>query len=363
MNVVVIGAGIVGYATAYALASRGAHVRIVDSRGAGRGATQASAGMLAPHVEGHSDPLLRLGACSLAQYDAFIGRIRADADQRIEYRRTGTLQVARDHAEAETLMAAAARLAAAEVPHTYLDGSLARELEPALGRTVAAGLVIPQHGYVGVAALMSALAAAASRCGVQLDILPVRRVEAFDGHLQVVTAAGALAADAVVIAAGSWSGRLSMGAAAAPVRPIRGQLLHLRLAEPVASRIIWGTRAYVVPWQDGRVLVGATSEDVGFDESATTAGVQDLLEGATELLPSLRTARFEEVRVGLRPATADELPVIGPSSTMPGLYYATGHYRNGVLLAPLTALMLADLIVDGRQRSELELVRPDRFGL
>ena len=107
------------------------------------------------------------------------------------------------------------------------------------------------------------------------------------------------------------------------------------------SYVIWGTRGYLVPWRDGSVLVGATSEDVGFDERSTASGVQGLLESAGELVPATRLARFEEVRVGLRPLTADELPVIGASSTMPGVYYATGHYRNGVLLAPLTALCSA----------------------
>ena len=152
-------------------------------------------------------------------------------------------------------------------------------------------------------------------------------------------------------------------AAPPPVRPIRGQLVHLRFPEPPVSHVIWGTRGYLVPWQDGSLLVGATSEDVGFDERATAAGVQGLLERAGELVPAARTARFVEVRVGLRPLTADELPVIGASSTMRGVYYATGHYRNGVLLAPLTALMIADLLLDGRERQEHAAVRPDRFGL
>jgi glycine oxidase len=129
------------------------------------------------------------------------------------------------------------------------------------------------------------------------------------------------------------------------------------------SHVIWGTRGYLVPWRDGSVLVGATSEDVGFDERSTASGVQGLLESAGELVPATRLARFEEVRVGLRPLTADELPVIGASSTMPGVYYATGHYRNGVLLAPLTALIVADLLLDGRERPEHAAVRPDRFGL
>jgi glycine/D-amino acid oxidase-like deaminating enzyme len=127
--------------------------------------------------------------------------------------------------------------------------------------------------------------------------------------------------------------------------------------------VVWGADGYLVPWEDGRLLVGATVEDVGFDESVTTEGVQRLLECVQALLPAARSAKCEGARAGLRPATPDELPIIGASSTMPGVYYATGHYRNGVLLAPLTAIMVADLILNGYEREGLALVRPERFGL
>ncbi len=148
-----------------------------------------------------------------------------------------------------------------------------------------------------------------------------------------------------------------------PVRPVRGQLLHLRFASPPLSRVVWGAAAYLVPWVDGSVLVGATVEDAGFDDSVTVAGIRGLLDAAVELLPAAQFAAFTDARAGLRPATPDELPIVGRSSTMPGVYYATGHYRNGVLLAPLTAVMIADLVLEGRERAELSLVRPDRFGL
>lgn len=364
MNVTIVGAGIVGCAVAYELASRGADVRLVDPRAPGSGATRASAGMLAPYIEGHSDRLLRLTVGSLGHYDGFVARVCADAGQAVEYRRTGTLQVARNEAEAGELSLTAGRLAAAGVPHTYLDGDAACRLEPALAPGVAGGLLVPQHGYVGVATLMAALAAAGSRYSISVMTAPVQRIESTADRVDVVTPEATFASDAVVLAAGSWSGAISMPAAPpAPVRPIRGQLLHLRCRAAPVSRVIWSTGVYVVPWQDGSILVGATSEDVGFDESATAAGVGDLLARAAALLPATRAARFEAVRVGLRPATADELPVIGPSSTMRSVYYAIGHYRNGVLLAPLTAIVLADLILDGRERPELALVRPDRFGL
>ena len=364
MNVIVVGAGIIGYAIAYELAARGAQVRLVDARGSGQGATRASAGVLAPYIEGHSGPLLQLGVCGLDHYDSFIARVVADAERPVEYRRSGTLQIARSDEEARQLEQTARVLTTSGVSHSSLDGDAARRLEPSLAEGLRAGLLVPQHGYVGVSTLMSALVAAARRHGATLSTAHVNGIEFRGQSVAVATSEGTFASDAVVVAAGSWSGGIPMSPAVPPpVRPVRGQLLHLRFPEPPLSRVIWGTAGYMVPWEDGSVLVGATVEDVGFDDSVTVAGVRHLLESAIELLPAARSAAFEEARAGLRPATMDELPIVGRSSTMHGVFYATGHYRNGVLLAPLTAAMIADLVLDGRERGELALVRPDRFGL
>jgi len=171
-----------------------------------------------------------------------------------------------------------------------------------------------------------------------------------------------IGSDAIVIAAGSWSADL-LAAPPPFVKPIRGQILSLSMDRRPAARVIWGSDCYMVPWKDGTVLVGATVEDVGFDERTTAEGLRGLLNAAVDLMPSLEHAQFREARAGLRPKTVDELPAIGRSSTMPHVYYATGHYRNGVLLAPLTASLLADLVLDEHERPELADVRPDRFGL
>jgi glycine oxidase len=367
VRITIVGAGIIGYAVAYELAARGAEVRLIDPRGLGQGATRASAGILAPHIEGHSPDLLRLGVCSLDHYDRFIGRVAADAQSAIEYRRSGTLQVARTDAEAGELEEAARLLAQRGAPYTAVDGSGARQLEPSLAGDICAGLLVPNHGYVGVATLMAALAAASRRRGARLDLSPVDRIESAGG-VRIHAGSERIESDAVVVAAGSWSGGISMApAAAAPLRPVRGQIVQLRFDAPPLTRVVWGAAsgsvAYLVPWTDGTVLVGATSEDVGFDESVTATAVAQLRNAASQLLPASRTARFIEARAGLRPATPDELPIVGRSSTMRGVYYATGHYRNGVLLAPLTASFVADLVLDGRERPELALMRPDRFGL
>ena len=361
MNVTVVGAGIVGYAVAYELASRGASVRIVDPRGIGLGATHASAGILAPYIEGHSPLLLQLAVAGLACYDQFIERVRADSGRELEYRRNGTLQVACGDAEASELAAASRQLSAAGVEHALLDAEGVSALEPALSGNVSAGLLVGGHGYVVAAELISALAEAVQHSGGTRSLGAVQRIDATATALRVSTSTEAFVTDAVVIAAGSWSGEV--GAPPTPVRPIRGQLLQVRFPTPPISRVIWGHSCYLVPWNDGSLLIGATVEDVGFDERATAGGISHLLASAAELLPAAASAHFEDVRVGLRPRTPDELPLIGPSSTMPGVYYATGHYRNGVLLAPLTALLLADLILEKRERPELELVKPGRLGL
>jgi glycine oxidase len=168
----------------------------------------------------------------------------------------------------------------------------------------------------------------------------------------------------VVLAAGCWSGEIAVDGVAlrVPVRPVRGQLLWLGWTGTPLRRVTWSSRCYLVPWDDGTLLVGATVEEAGFDERATVAGVRDLLQAACATVPDALTSGFRGARVGLRPATTDDLPVIGPSQAMASLMYATGHYRNGVLLAPLTAQLVADAMLDNRIDPILAAVSPSRFG-
>jgi glycine oxidase len=362
VNITVVGAGVVGCAIAHELASRGARVQLIDPRGAGHGATGASAGILAPHIEGHSQALLRLGVCSMGLWDHFIRRVHADSEQAVEYQRGGTLQAALNATQATVLLDVAQRLESAGVAHSVLDGREAVRLEPALTARTRTALLVPSHGYVGPAPLIDGLVRAGARHGVSMVTAHARRIED-DREAVLTTDEGVIRSDAIVVATGSWTRNLLDVSAAHVVKPVRGQLLQLSLEPRTATRVVWGADCYVVPWTDGTVLVGATVEDVGFDESTTAEGVRGLLNSAIELIPALGTARFREARAGLRPKTADELPAIGRSSTMPHVFYAVGHYRNGVLLAPLTAALIADLVLEGRERPELSDVRPDRFGL
>ena len=367
VRVIVVGAGVIGCAVAYELARRGADVHVLDSRAPGRGATFASAGILAPAVEGHHPDLLHLTSCSLAAYDDFITRVRRDSGVDVEYARTGTLQVAFTSEQAAVLTESATRCAASGIAHALLDGAGARALEPHVSNAVMSALHVPTQGYVSAEQLVSALVQAAGRRGATVVKSRVERIEGTPNGAAVMTSHERLDADAVVVASGSWpvpTGlALSERSESKGVKPIRGQLLHLQVAEPIASAVLWGPDCYIVPWRNRTALVGATVEDVGFDESATVEGVRSLLTAAVTVAPVLDRARFVEVRVGLRPKTEDELPAIGRSSTMHHVFYATGLYRNGVLLAPLTATMVADLVVDGREHADLVRVRPDRLGL
>jgi glycine oxidase len=279
----------------------------------------------------------------------------------VEYRRCGTLQVASAEHEASHLQQLAGELTSRGIRHELLTGAEARALEPALAEEVRTALLVPEHGYVKVSDLMTALQAAASRHGVQMAAGRVDRIEPVGGGVRVHAGEVQHEADVAVIAAGPWSGPLATPAV--PVYPIRGQLLHLRLAKAPLAHVVWGEGCYMVPWEDGSLLVGATSEDVGFDESSTPEAVSMLRDAAMRHVPVSADAVLDRVRVGLRPATSDELPLMGRSSTMRGVVYATGHFRNGVLLTPLSAALLADLVIDGRSSDLLDLMRPSRFGL
>ena len=364
-DIIVVGAGVIGCAVAHELARRGTSVQVVDDRTAGMGATQASAGVLAPYIEASDgSALLALTSRSLDLFDDFVASATAASGMRVGYRRTGTLDVALTDEAMRRFVATADALTRRGVDVELVDSLAARAREPHLTADVVGGLSIPSHGFVVAGELTRALAAAARRHGAQLvEHGRVRRISALGDEIVVHTDRGSLSSNGVVLAAGSWAGQVDVdGAERVPVRPVRGQLLHLGWQGPPLRRVTWSERCYLVPWDDGTLLVGATVEDAGFDERTTLAGVHDLVEAAVELTPHAWTASFQAAKVGLRPATPDELPVIGRSAVLPNLMYATGHYRNGVLLAPLTAKLVADAILDNKQDPMLEATRPQRFG-
>jgi glycine oxidase len=362
-DVAIIGAGIIGASIAYELASRGASVTVLDARPAGQGATQAAAGMLAPYIEGVGKPILAMAVESLGMYDEFVRRVSADSGMMVDYHREGSLQVVMSGEPVDELVALEKAACAAGVRCELLDAPGVRALEPLLSREVIAGAVIAEHGVVVPASLSRAVTAAAVARGARFALAQIQHVGAFDGGFLLRIGDDALRARRVIVAAGCWSGGLAIeGLPRLPVRPVRGQLLHLTSPDPPLHRVIWGAGCYIAPSTTGSLAVGATMEDAGFDERNTVAGVHGLLASAAELVPALWQSGFIDARVGLRPATPDGMPIMGRSLTLPGLYVATGHFRNGILLAPFTARVLADLLLDNREDAVLGSTSPQRFG-
>ena len=299
-DAIVVGAGIIGCAVGRELARRGARTVILESRTAAAGATQASAGVLAPYIEAPgAGPLHQLTVRSLGLYDTFIAELERETGAGVEYRRCGTLEVASDAAGAARLADLAAWTRSAGVDAQWIDAREVGQIEPALAPCEGA-LLVPTHGYVRAVQLTASLADAAERSGATLIVgHPVKTIEPDGAGLLVATPEERHRGATVVIAAGSWSG--SLGWNEIPVKPIRGQLVRLKWNAPPVAHVLWSDRCYIVPWLDGTVLVGATVEDVGFDERTTAAGVRDLLDAACDLIPEAWGAAFIDARVGLRP--------------------------------------------------------------
>ena len=364
-SVIIVGAGIVGCTVAYELARAGARVQVLETRQPGQGATRASAGILAPYIEGHEDVFRDLGARSLGLYDAFIARLRADSSHEIIYQRSGTFELAFSDADVDRLSRLSADLWKQGVEARWVPPAAFEDVEPLASPSAQGALLVPGHGFVGVTSLTLAAVAAAERLGAKFktEVGAVRIFPMPAGRVGVETASSRWDADRVVLAAGSWSSQIVVeGVAAVPVTPIRGQLVELQGEPGAVRRVVWGPDGYLVPWPDGAVLAGSTVEDVGFDESHTDEAVQRLREMAAELVPALAGAPVRSVRTGLRPRGPDDLPILGPSEAVPGLIYATAHYRNGVMFAPLTTELVCGLVSGRAADPALARLAPSRHG-
>jgi glycine oxidase len=365
-SVIVVGAGIVGCTVAYELATAGARVQVFETRTPGQGATRASAGILAPFIEGHGSALLRqLGKRSLDLYDAFMQRLAADSGEEIVYQRNGTFEIAFSAEDVERLTALSKALHADGIASSWIQPEGFSDFEPQASTKALGALMIPTHGFVGVSQLTLAAMRAAEKLKIRFKsaIGAIRIMRLPNGRVGVKTANAVWEADKVVLAAGSWSSQITVeGAEPIPVKPIRGQLIQMQTEPGAIRRVIWGPNGYLVPWPDGSVLIGSTVEDVGFDESHTEDAVAQLRNAAIELVPSLANAEISSIRTGLRPKGPDDVPLLGPSRVVPGLIYATGHYRNGVLFTPLTVQFVSDLIFNRPADPALKDLDPSRAG-
>lgn len=350
-DAVIVGGGVVGLACAWRAARRGARVAVVERSQPPAGATRVAAGMLAPVGElAFGEPkLLELTLAAAEIYPDFVAELEAASGLSVDYRRDGALHVALDRDEAAELRRTHELQRSLGLEAEWLPPRRCRELEPSLTPSFNGGVHAPREASVDpralVAALTAALAAEESAAllagaGVEEALLDGERI------VGVRTAAGEeLRAANVVLAAGAWSGAAEWlpEPARPPVRPVKGQILELRARDGVGPcrRIVASERVYLVPRPDGRLIVGATVEEQGFDEAATAGGVHELLREAYRLLPEVAEMELVEADAGLRPGTPDNLPLVGPSG-VDGLLWATGHYRNGILLAPLAATTLVE---------------------
>jgi glycine oxidase len=349
-DVAVVGAGLIGLAIAYELAERGAVVRVFDRAEPGRAASWAGAGMLAPYTERIDDEaLLEICAKSLAEYPAFVDRVRRDGGVDPKLHLDGIVRAAFDSAHLGELRAHGERLRARGVACDVLDREQTLMMEPALGAHVAGGLLIRGEGHVDNRRLGRALVAACEARGVAIANASSLAVECDARRaLGVRTDRGFAPSTAVVNACGAWSAQLQGVPAACvpPVEPVKGEMLALEAPVGFFRHATWVTGAYFVPRDDGRLLIGGTSERTGFDARVTAQGIHRLLHAALVGAPSLADFTVSETWAGLRPGTPDGRPFVGPTE-LEGLWVATGHYRNGILLAPVTARLIADALENG----------------
>lgn len=370
-DLIVIGAGAIGLSCAWRCAQAGMSVLVLERDEPGAGASGVAAGMLAPVTEASfgEDALLELNLAARRQWPAFAAELEEATALPTGYADSGALVVAADRDDAEELRRLHAFQVELGLDAEWLGPRAARRLEPALSPRVGGAIHAAQDGHVDPAAVIRALELAISTAGGRLRTgVEVAGIEIAGGAVQGVrTESGEeLAARAVLVAAGAWSsqGGLAVEAAAPAIRPVKGQLLELRVRRgrrPPAQRIVRTPRCYLVTRGDGRVVLGATQEEQGFDTAVTADGVYRLLEAAWEVLPDVGELELVQARVGLRPGTPDNAPAIGEGEPS-GLLWATGHHRNGIMLAPLTGRAIAAALTGGDFPVELEPFHPQRFG-
>lgn len=352
--VTVIGGGVIGLSVAWRLARRDVRVTLLERHAPGAGASTAAAGMLSPLKEaGEPGPFLDLGLRSLARYPEFVREIESCAGMEVGYRRDGRLDVAFTAEAADRLRTQEELQERTGYAGRLLEPAELRRLEPGLAEDARLGLATEHDHQIDNERLVRALWLAAEREGVDLRTAAGAAGVETGGPGGRVTgvrldSGEALATDTVVVAAGAWAGALTLPRPL-PIRPVRGQIVVLRMVPPALQRVTWGPGCYLVPRADGRLLVGATMEEAGFVVATTAEATRRLLASAIRVVPALAAAEIEGFQVGLRPATPDGLPVIGADPATPGLHFATGHFRNGVLLAPETAELLVAGILDGRE--------------
>jgi glycine oxidase len=362
-DVAIAGGGVIGGSIALELARAGLSVAVFDRQQPGKEASWASAGIISPAPENPGMiATVELGKLSAAMYPEFAAQVEEISGQSVGYRPKGTLEALFSHdtkAELSTIIAVHHGLGLKAEP---LRADDARELEPALSEEIEAAVLRPEEASIDNRALTGAVLEAAQRSGAEL--IPGSGVKGIwrEGKRcrGLILQNEKVEAKWAVIAAGCFSGTIEGVAAYAPVRPAKGQMAALRADDLAITRVLWSEKIYLVPRNDGRILAGATVEYAGFDKRVTAGGMEKILAAAIELAPGLRHARIEETWAGLRPDSQDHLPILGPTD-IDGLLMATGHFRSGILLTPVTARLIREWITEQRVSADWERFSPLRF--
>ncbi|TCR22099.1 glycine oxidase ThiO [Streptomyces sp. BK205] len=371
-DVLVVGGGIIGLVTAWRAAQHGLSAAVADPEPGG-GAAQVAAGMLAAVTELHygEQTLLGLNLASAHRYPDFAAELTELTGHDLGYRRCGTLAVALDADDRAHLRELHALQRQSGLESEWLSGRECRRLEPMLAPGVRGGLRVDGDHQIDPRRLTRALLAACERAGVVFHRVWAERLRVVRDRAAGITTTDGDQLDAgqVVLAAGSLSGRLEgvPEAVLPPVRPVKGQVLRLTVPTryaPFLSRtvraVVRGSQVYLVPRENGELVIGATSEELGWDTTVTAGGVYELLRDAHELVPGITELPLTETRAGLRPGSPDNAPLLGPTD-LPGLLLATGHYRNGVLLTPVTGDVMAHVLATGELPEVARPFTPGRF--
>ena len=373
-KIIIIGGGVIGLGIGWQLAKAGVStVTIYDRSTSGRAASWAAAGMLAPLAEAHSEEpgLLKLGCQSLERYSQWVTELAADAQMSVGYRVEGTLIVGLEPDDTHQLRHLYEAQRNLQLDVNWLTGREARAIESALSPRVTAAIHCVSDYQVDNRLMVTALQRAYQKQGgVLCENSTVEKVVIEDGiAIGVQTQDGFQKADVVILSAGCWSAQLAGIPAAIipPVRPVKGQMLALQMEAGIAINSVirtvrarYPTSVYLVPRTDGRLIVGATSEEMGFDTRLTAGGLFELLRGAWEAVPGVYELPVLETWTGLRPGSRDNAPILG-RTPVENLIYATGHYRNGILLTPITAYEIAKLVLTGETSEIIAPFQLDRF--